>query len=97
MSNKLSSNRRELIPTEQYKCSPFHQKTDLDKSGKYVKIGGATLDDIIKDENTILTDENNTATGVFSDKFVDALLPAFGGAVIVIIGVYVLKRAFYED
>ena len=95
MSNKLSSDRRKLIPTEQYKCSPFHQKTDLDKSGKYVKIGGTTLDNIVKDENTILTDENNTATGVFSDKFVNALGPAFGAFAIVIVGVYSLKWAFY--
>jgi hypothetical protein len=86
-----------LIPTEQYKCSPFHQKTDLDKSGKYVKIGGATLDDIIKDENTILTDENNTATGVFSDKFVNALGPAFIAVAAVIIAGGVAKRFFYDD
>jgi len=97
MSTKRLSNRRELIPTEQYKCSPFHQKTDLDKSGKYVKIGGATLDDIIKDENTILTDENNTATGVFSDKFVNALLPAFGAVAGFIVIGYVVKRFFYDD
>jgi hypothetical protein len=95
MSNKLSSDRRKLIPTEQYKCSPFHQKTDLDKSGKYVKIGGTTLDNIVKDENTILTDENNTATGVFSDKFVDALLPAFGAVAGVILVVAGLKHFLY--
>jgi hypothetical protein len=62
-----------------------------------VKIGGATLDDIIKDENTILTDENNTATGVFSDKFVNALLPAFGAVAGFIVIGYVVKRFFYDD
>ena len=66
MSLKSSSDRRDLIPTEQYKCSPFHQKTDLDKSGKYVKMGGATLADIVKDENTILTDQNITVPEMFS-------------------------------
>ena len=92
MSLKRSSDRRELIPTEQYKCSPFHQKTDLDKSGKYVKMGGATLADIVKDENTILTDENNTATEMFPDKLVIPALSALGVLVAVLFAGYVVKK-----
>ena len=91
MSLKRSSDRRDLIPTEQYKCSPFHQKTDLDKSGKYVKRGGATLADIVKDENTILTDENNTATEMFPDKFASSALSAAGVLVIVLLVGYGVK------
>ena len=92
-----ASNQRTLIPTEQYKCSPFNQKTDLDNSGKNVKIGGGSLADIIRNENVILTDKNNTATEIFSDSFVKTTLPAAGitVAVIIVIG-YIVKRAL-ED
>jgi hypothetical protein len=87
-----------LIPTEQYKCSPFHQKTDLDKSGKYVKRGGATLADIVKDENTILTDENNTATEMFPDKLVIPALYALGVFVVVLgVGAGVKKAMEYAS
>jgi hypothetical protein len=79
--------QRNLIPTEQYKCSPFSQKTDLDKSGKNVKIGGGSLADIINNENVILTDQNNTVMGMFSDDFVKSALPA---AAITIVGVIAL-------
>jgi hypothetical protein len=84
------------IPTKQYKCSPFNQITDLDGSGKNVKIGGGSLEDIIDDKNVILTDQNNTATvsGMFSDDFVKTTLPAIAitVAVVVFLG-WIAKKA----
>jgi hypothetical protein len=93
-SLKKISDRCDLIPTEQYKCSPFNQKTDLDKSGKNVKIGGSSLADIIDNENTILTDQNSTATGMFSDSFVKSTLPAAAitVALVIVVG-YLVKKA----
>ena len=86
------------IPTEQYKCAPFNQMTDLDKSGRNVRLGGGSLADIINDKNTILTDQNNTAvTGMFSDDFLYTTLPAvIGTAVLVVIIGFSLKKAL-ED
>jgi hypothetical protein len=93
-------NQRALIPTEQYKCSPFNQKTGLDKSGKNVKIGGGSLADIINNENVILTDQNNTATEIFSEDFVKTTLPAVGitvGIVILAFGVGAVAKKFFYD
>ena len=89
-ASPVKSNQRELIPTEQYKCSPFNQKTGLDKSGKNVKIGGGSLADIINNENVILTDQNNTAMEMFSDDFVKSTLPAVAAATgfVIIVGVF---------
>ena len=86
------------IPTEQYTCAPFNQMTDLDKSGRNVRLGGGSLADIINDKNTILTDQNNTAvTGMFSDDFLYTTLPAvIGTAVLVVIIGFSLKKAL-ED
>jgi hypothetical protein len=74
------------IPTTQYKCAPFNQMTDLDKSGRNVKIGDGCLADIINSKNMILTDQNNTATvGMFSDDFVKTTLPAIAITVAVVV------------
>jgi hypothetical protein len=96
-SLKTLSNKCETIPTEQYKCSPFNQKTDLDKSGKNVKIGGGSLADIIANENVILTDQNNTATGMFSDSFVKSTLPAAAITVALVVTVGFLVKKALED
>ena len=89
--------QRNLIPTEQYKCSPFNQKTDLDTSGKNVKIGGGSLADIIRNENTVLTDQNNTATEMFSETFLYTTLPAIAGAVVAVILVGYLAKKALDD
>jgi len=96
-SLKQSSNRCDMIPTEQYKCTPFNQKTNLDKSGNYVKLGDSSLADIMKDENVILTDQNNTATGMFSESFVKSTLPAAAVtvALVVVVG-FLVKKALDE-
>jgi hypothetical protein len=96
-SLKKTSDRFDLIPTEQYKCTPFNQNTCLDKSGKNVKIGGSSLADIIDNENAILTDQNSTATGMFDDKFVNSALPAAAVtiALVIVVG-FIVKKALDE-
>ena len=89
--------QRELIPTEQYKCSPFNQNTDLDKSGKNVKIGGGSLASVIDNQNVILTDQNNTATEIFSDDFVKSALPAAAITIVAVIALGIFVKYVVLD
>jgi len=65
-SKTATNATQSYYPTSQYKCVPFNQMTDLDKTGKYVIPGNKSLDTILaeqkqKEQNDRKDDHTDTS------------------------------------
>jgi len=57
ISNQTNSDKCPYYKTNQYKCVPFNQLTDLDSSNTYVVPGSKSLDTILEEKNKKQTSE----------------------------------------